>query len=346
MHTPHRHEPLLTPRPTRVGKALSLAFFLLAAFAFQGCKSEPTRNAPQNANSPSPTPSPQAAITFDGERAFEHARKQVEFGPRPAGSAELASAREYITGQLKSYGLNVTTDEWNATTPVGQRKMVNITAELPGESNEVIIISSHYDTKLYKNSRFVGANDGGSSTGAVMELARVLSERKQKPRYTYWFVLFDGEEAFCKEWDDCQNKGGPDNTYGSRRYVAQLIDKGQLQRVRSMILLDMIGYQELVIPRETFSSSWLVDILWNTARELGYGRQFVDSAEQIDDDHIAFLQAGIDAIDIIQLSSYPYWHRPEDTLDKISPQSLKIVGETVLNGLPRIEARLQNKPRS
>jgi glutaminyl-peptide cyclotransferase len=342
MHTPHNHEMLLTPRRARMRKALLLALFMLAALSLHGCKTEPAGNvASRNANTQQPTPTPPAAIAFDGDRAFEHVRKQVEFGPRPAGSAELASTREYLIAQLKSYGLNVTTDEWNATTPVGQRKMVNVTAELPGESNDVIIISSHYDTKLFKEFRFVGANDSGSSTGVVMELARVLGERKIKTHYTYWFVLFDGEEAFCRDWDDCKNPDGPDNTYGSRRYVAQLTARNELQRVRAMVLLDMVGYKELMIPRELLSTAQLVDIVWQTARQLGYGRQFVDSSEEIDDDHIAFLKAGVKAVDIIQLSSYPYWHEAGDTLDKISPQSLKIVGDVMLNSLPGIEARLQ-----
>jgi len=151
----------------------AFALLLLASLiGAAGCKqqSAPQQNANQQAAA-TPTPSP---VAFDAARAFEHVRKQVEIGPRPAGSEELARTREYLMGELKSYGLTATTDEWTATTPIGPRKMVNLTAELAGESSDFIIISSHYDTKYYKNMRFVGANDSASSTGALLELARAL----------------------------------------------------------------------------------------------------------------------------------------------------------------------------
>src|SRR5213079_2631741 len=122
---------------------------------------------------------------FDGQRAFEHVRKQVEFGPRPPGSPELEKTRGYIIDQLKANGLKVTTDEFHPVTPAGERKMVNVTAELAGESSDVIIVSSHYDTKLIKDFKFVGANDGGSSTGELLELARVMAANKTKPKFTY-----------------------------------------------------------------------------------------------------------------------------------------------------------------
>ena len=336
---------------------LSLLFMTLP-LAFLACPGN-NRQSRNSNNAPTASPPPvvsnqssSESVTFDGERAFEQVRKQVEFGPRPAGSAELAKTRDYIINELKSYGLSVTTDEWMATTPVGERRMVNVTAEIPGESADVIMLTSHYDTKLFKEFRFVGANDAGSSTGALLEIARVLAANRSKPRYTYWLTFFDGEEAFCKDWDDCHNpnpadpsKPLPDNTYGSRRFVSQLIDKKEVKRVRAMILLDMIGYKSLEIPREGFSAAWLSGIIWQAARDAGYGAQFVNSSEDVEDDHTPFLQAGIDSVDLIQLNGYPYWHTAQDTLDKISPQSLKAVGETIVSSLPRIEERLANKPK-
>ena len=326
---------------------------LLLSICPAGCTNNPANNSnqPPAANTaPTPTLTPQAqsqaqSTTFDGGRAYEHVRRQVEIGPRPAGSAELARTREYIMGELKSYGLNVTTDEWTATTPVGARKMVNVTAELAGESPDLILITSHYDTKYFKNMRFVGANDAGSSTGAVMELARVIAANTPKPRFTYRFVFFDGEEAFCGGWEQCKNPDGPDNTYGSRRYVSQLQSKNETQRVRAMILLDMIGATNLEVGRDTqMSTPWLVDAIWQTARELGHNAQFVDRPEDVGgDDHEPFLRAGIDSVDIIQLSTYDYWHTEEDTLDKISPQSLKVIGDVVLASLPRIEQKLLSR---
>jgi glutaminyl-peptide cyclotransferase len=340
-------KPSLNAHLSTSSRFLALTFVLIIPFLLLGCPS--STNKPEGLSSP--PPAAPAKSDFEGDRAFEHVRKQVEFGPRPAGSAELAKTRTYISDQLKSYGLNVTTDEFNATTPIGERKMANVTAELPGESNDVVIISSHYDTKYFKEFKFVGANDGGASTGALLEIARVMAANKQKHQLTYWFVFFDGEEAFCLDWDDCHNPNPadpktplPDHTYGSRRYVAKLIEKGELKRVRVVILLDMMGYKSLKLGRDDMSTVWLQDIVWQTGKQLGYGGQFIDAREGVgDDDHSAFLHAGIDALDIIQLSSYPYWHTKEDTLDKVSGKSLKIVGDVVIASLPKIEERLANK---
>ena len=340
---------------TRLLKERSRLFTILSALvlllSLLGCPSNSNKTnsvdtPPTNSSAPA-----KSGSDFDGDRAFEHVKKQVEFGPRPAGSAELEKTRGYIIDQLKSYGLNVTADEFHPTTPLGQKKMVNVIAMLPGESSDVIILSSHYDTKYFKEFKFVGANDAGSSTGALIEIARVLAAQKTKPKFTYWFVFFDGEEAFCEDWDECKNPhpGDPneqvaDNTYGSRHLLAQLIDKGQLKSVRALILLDMVGYKELNLGRANLSSRWMVDIVWQTAREIGYGKQFVDSLEGVtDDDHAPFLRSGVDALDIIQLGTYPYWHTRDDTLDKISAKSLKAVGDTVIVSLPKIEERILNR---
>lgn len=332
----------------RARRVRLVALCVLAALFSFGCRNDSNggnQAGTQNTAPPVASPTPQT-VAFDGARAFEHVRKQVEFGPRPAGSSELAQTREYIISELKSYGLSVTTDEWRATTPVGQRQMVNVTAELPGASPDVIIISSHYDTKLFKQFRFVGANDAGSSTGTLLEIARVLAATGQKPRLTYRFVFFDGEEAFCAEWEECHNPDGPDNTYGSRRYVAQLKEKNEVARVRAMILLDMMGYKDLRLGQDDMSSHELVDIVWQTARSLGHDNVFVDEPEGVGgDDHEPFLKANIKSLDIIQLSTYPYWHTAADTLDKISPQSLKIVGDVVISSLPRIEERFSGGTR-
>ncbi|HUE84012.1 MAG TPA: M28 family peptidase [Pyrinomonadaceae bacterium] len=270
-----------------------------------------------------------------------HARKQVEFGPRPPGSPELARTRDYIVNELRSYGLQVTTDEFTAKTPKGDKRMVNITAEVPGESSDVIILSSHYETKFYEDMIFVGANDPAASAGTLLELGRVLASSNEKPKYTYWLVFFDGEEALCEGWDDCGTPEEPDNTYGSRHYVSELRKRNELNRIGAMILLDLIGYKNLELRRDTMSTKWLVDTIWQTGRELGYGDIFLNESEDVGgDDHLPFLRAGIDAVDIIQLISYPYWHRADDTLDKISPRSMKIVGDVVLSSLPKIEQRL------
>lgn len=292
------------------------------------------------------------AVGFNGERAMDHVKKQVEIGPRIPGSPELAKTRDYIVTFLKGSGLTVKTDEFTAVTPIGEKKMVNVTGEIPGESNDVIIIASHYDSKYFKDMHFVGANDPGSSVGTLLEMARVLGANQQKPKLTYWLVFFDGEEAFCRDWEQCKNPNPidpsnplPDNTYGSRHYVAKLREHNELGRVRSLILLDIMGYKELKLGRDTMSTKWLQDIVWRTARDLGYGKYFVDIPEGVGgDDHEPFLRAGVDSVDLIQLNGYPYWHKADDTLDKVSAQSMKIVGEVVLTSLPKIAERWAKTP--
>jgi len=272
---------------------------------------------------------------------MQHARKQVEIGPRPPDTPALEKTRNYIIQELKSYGLRVFSDEFTAKTPFGEKRMVNIVGDIPGETKDYILLASHYDTKLYDDMLFVGANDPAASVGTLLEIGRVLASAQEKPKLSYRLVFFDGEEAFCEGWDECSKADAPDNTYGSRHYVSQLRERGELKRTRALILLDMMGYKKLELGRDTSSTRWLQDIIWQTGRELGHAKIFVDREEGVGgDDHEPFLAAGIDAVDLIQLSGYPYWHKPEDDIDKISPDSMKIVGETVLASLPGIVAHL------
>lgn len=329
---------------------LAIALCLLTlSLVLTGC---PKNEAPPNARiatsersvEPNPAVVP-GAVAFNGERAMAHVKKQVEIGPRIPGSPELAKTRDYIMSAVKSFGVSVKTDEFNAATPLGERKMVNLTAEIPGESKDVIMIASHYDSKYYKDMRFVGANDPGTSVGTLLELARVLGASPQKPRMTYWLVFFDGEEAFCEEWDECSKPDAPDNTYGSRHCVSKLRENNELRHVRALILLDLMGSKDLELGRDTMSTRWLQDIVWQTARALGYGKYFVERPEGVGgDDHEPFLRAGIDSLDLIQLAGYPYWHKANDTLDKVSAQSMKVVGDVVLASLPKIAERLAVHP--
>ncbi len=273
---------------------------------------------------------------------MQHVRQQLNFGPRPVGSEPLEKTRQYIIRELKSFGLSVFTDEFSATTPRGPKKMVNIIAEIPGESNHVILISSHYDTKLFDDMVFVGANDPATSVATLLEIGRVLGSATEKSKATLRLVFFDGEEAFCEGWEECENPDGPDNTYGSRRYVAQLQQRNEVTNIGAMILLDMMGYKNLEVGRDSMSTRWLQDIIWKTGRELGHKKIFLDREEGVGgDDHEPFVKVGIPSVDVIQLSSYPYWHRADDTIDKVSAESMKIVGETVLASLPKIAERLK-----
>lgn len=320
-------------------KPLALAAGLLLATTFVSSAPCARAQSGRGGKSPIYAAPPGAATPFEGQRAYEHVKKLVEFGPHPSGSKALELARKYI---LQQTGGRL--EEWTADTPAGKLKMANIVVELKGQTDDTIIIAGHYDTKRFKEFSFVGANDGGSSAGALIEIARILRASSATRHFSYRLVFFDGEEAVCREWDECGKPGAPDNTYGSRYHVGLLKTRNHLKGVRALILLDMVGYDKLELGRDDMSTPWLVDILWQTARALGYSKQFVERVEDVGgDDHAPFLRAGVPSVDLIQLSTYPHWHTPEDTLDKISPHSLKAVGDVVLASLPRLEEKLKGE---
>jgi hypothetical protein len=280
--------------------------------------------------------SPQNAIEIDANRAFEHVKKLVELGPRPSGSPAIKKAQKYLSEELGSYGLKVTEDGFIGQTPRGPIPMKNLIAELPGSRSDIVIIAGHYDTKLLNG--FVGANDGGSSAAAVLEIARVLAPTR--PEATLWFVFFDGEEAVV-EWS------GTDNTYGSRHIVEKLDLDRTLRRVKAVILVDMIGDKNLDLMKDGASTRWLVDFIWNKAREMGHGRHFLGNEAGYSDDHVPFLERGIPAIDLIDFNYGPgnsYWHSTHDTLDKISGESIKVICDVVVRSLPDVIKHALERP--
>jgi glutaminyl-peptide cyclotransferase len=194
-----------------------------------------------------------------------------------------------------------------------------------------IVIAGHYDTKLFKEIEFVGANDGGSSAAVLLELGRVLKSRGTQPGLPIELLFLDGEEAVIA-WQ------GDDHTYGSRYYVEAAKAAGTLKDIRALILVDMIGDRDLRIKRESNSTRWLTEIVWQAAKALKRP-EFVDEATPIEDDHLPFLRAGVPAVDLIDLE-YPAWHTQEDTLDKISAASMKTVADVVLKALPEIDKKL------
>jgi hypothetical protein len=278
-----------------------------------------------------------AAPAFDSARAWTHLERLIEIGPRPAGSTGIRQTRAYITRQMADLGLTVQEQPFTSETPRGPIEFVNLVVRLDGQRPEKILLTGHYDTKPFDDLTFVGANDGGSSTAFLIELARVLKDRPRE--FTWELVWFDGEEAFCLGWYECGKPGAPDNTYGSRHYVEAARAAGGLDSIGAMILVDMIGERGARFLRESDSTTWLKDVIWGTAAELGHGGSFPNGETPITDDHYPFLQAGVDAVDIIDIDYQP-WHTAGDTIDKLSARSLEIVGEVLLAALPKIEARL------
>ncbi len=276
---------------------------------------------------------------YDGARAMEHARRIVALGPRPLGSEALERTRQYIESELRKLGLQPERDTFEADTPIGPVSMANIIARVPAADGatggRVIVLAGHYDTKRYEGVRFVGANDGASSTAVLLEAARALVAAP--PPVPVWLVFFDGEEAVVR-W------AGEDNTYGSRHLAERWRKEGTLGRVGALVLFDMIGDADLQILRESGSTPWLTDLIWQAARGIGHGEHFSDQYQSILDDHLPFVDLGVPAVDLIDFSYGPgnrYWHSPFDTIDKLSADSFTAVGQSVLAALPAIAERIR-----
>ena len=270
---------------------------------------------------------------FDGKRAFAHVAKQVGFGPRPSGSAAIGRLQEYIQSELTSYGCKADVDSFSADTPVGRLPMKNIVAKIPGDKPGIIMLATHYDTALLPN--FVGADDGGSSTGVMLELARLLCAKHGANEV--WITFFDGEEAM-KHWSDT------DSRYGSRQMAAKLAMNGELPKIKAFVLADIVGTRTPHFKRESDSTKWLVDLVWGVAKNLGYGNIFLDESMEVADDHDPFLKRKVPAADVIDLQNYPggdvyYWHTPEDTLDKVSAKSLAITGHVFLESVKQLQSK-------
>jgi glutaminyl-peptide cyclotransferase len=321
------------------GNILPIALcFALTSFCLMGCKSKGAEasTAPFMSSVATPPsqvadepPSPDKTGGFDGKRAFAHVAKQVSFGPRPSGSPAIAQVQDYLLSELKSYGCTVETDAFSSDTPIGRLPMKNILVKIPGEKPGIILLGTHYDTLLKEN--FVGADDAGSSTALMLELARLLCA--QHGKYAVWIAFFDGEEAM-KQWSDT------DSRYGSRQMAARLSTSGDVKKIRAFLLADIVGGRKASFPRESSSNPALVDLVWNTAAKLGYSSLFVHETAAAEDDHDSFMKRGVPAVDVIgDFVNNGYWHTPQDALDKISPKTLAIVGHVFLESIKQLQAK-------
>jgi glutaminyl-peptide cyclotransferase len=275
--------------------------------------------------------SPPDAGGFSGGRAFEDLKRIVALGPRPAGSAALARTRQEIKQQLKLASLTAEEDNFTASTPVGPVPMTNLIVRIPGDRKGGVVVAGHYETKRFDDFKFVGANDGGSSTAFLLELARVLATRKNKLSYT--LVFLDGEEAFV-------DFSSTDGLYGSRHLVQKWAGSGELSRIQAAIIVDMVGDTDLDIHREYNSTPWLMDRVFAAAHRLSYDRYFKSDPRSYIDDHVPFVNAGVAAVDLLDFNygrGNRFWHSAEDTIDKCSPISLTIVGRVVIATLEDLE---------
>jgi glutaminyl-peptide cyclotransferase len=278
------------------------------------------------------------AAEFSGTQALEFTRATVAFGPRPSGSPAIRRLQAYILAQLKLSHCEVIQDDFTASTPLRQTPMKNIIARFPGAatgsaSAPAIVFTGHYDTKSMPGRNFVGANDGGSSTGLLLEMARALQGKAHAS--DVYLVWLDGEEAVA-QWTDT------DSLYGSRHLAARWGEEGMLDRIKLLINVDMIGDKNLGILREQESSQNLRLLVWDKAKELGFSRHFLEESTSIADDHLPFLKRGVNALDLIDFDYGPgnsYWHTEKDTMDKLSADSLSVVGKVLLRVLEAMDGR-------
>ena len=269
-----------------------------------------------------------SAANFSGASAYEYTRHAVAFGPRPPGSTANRQLQDYIRAELKTRGCLLSEDAFVAKTPKGEFPMRNILCKFKGTSGRAIVITGHFDTKLFPGRRFVGANDGGSSTGLLLELARALQGETRKD--DVYVVFLDGEEATREEWE------GEDNLYGSRHLAEVWRKDGTLRQIKALINVDMIGDKNLNVNQEMESTAWLRQLVFNAASDLGYRANFSGQQVHEDDDHKPFLNLGVPALDVIDVD-YDAWHKDTDTMDQVSAKSLDIVGTVVLESIHRLE---------
>jgi hypothetical protein len=274
---------------------------------------------------------------FDGARAYDYTSKIVAIGPRQPNTDGIHREQDFIRAELTKSGCTFDEDDFNSSTPIGSVPMKNIIAKIPGKTNDLILLLTHYDTK--KQDDFVGAVDGGSSTGLMLEMARLLCSRKDQP-LGVWIAFLDGEEAFV-EWND------DDSVYGSRELAARMALSGDLKRVKAVILADMVGPKDLKIRRDSDSTGWLTDLVWSKAAAFGYQDYFLNSSRPIEDDHQPFMKRHIAAVDIIDCCTedYPFWHTSGDTMDKVSARSLGMVGHVILATVDDLQNRTAERQK-
>jgi Zn-dependent M28 family amino/carboxypeptidase len=271
---------------------------------------------------------------FNGASALEYARQFVAIGPRWPTSPGHLKAEAFLRAHFRRDQLEE--DVFTANTPIGPVPMRNFIVRFPGKKNGVIVLATHYETNYWlRNINFVGANDGGATTGLLMAIADQL-RGKTLDGYSVWLVFDDGEESILPTWTDS------DSLYGTRHLAAKWAGDGTLGRIKAFILADMIGDKDLDIQRESQSTEWLVGLVRQAVKKYGYERYFFKQSMEVSDDHVPFVRRGVPSIDIIDLNYGPnnsYHHTAKDTMDKISAHSLTIDGDVFMETIRLIGQR-------
>jgi Zn-dependent M28 family amino/carboxypeptidase len=280
-----------------------------------------------------PKPDTPPALKISGQRAYQNLKDFVALGPRFLGSSGHAKAEQFILSHLD--GAQIEQDKFNAQTAAGPFAMNNIVAKFPGKKNGVIVLAGHYDTNYpLRNTSFIGANDGGSNVGLMLEIASQL--RTHPPEgYSIWLVFTDGEEATV-EWTDA------DSVYGSKHLAKKWSEDGTAAKIKAFLLLDMIGDKDLDLDQDANSTPWLLDVVYRASQRVGQQSHFFVRNTSIQDDHLPFRAVGIPVADLIDLNygfDNLYHHTTQDTPDKCSAASLQIVGDVVMETIRALNTR-------
>jgi Zn-dependent M28 family amino/carboxypeptidase len=276
---------------------------------------------------------------IDPERAWQYTKEIVAIGPRWDGSKGQEKLGAYLHSRFQNDV--VEEDAFVADTPAGKIPMRNIIVKFEGSKDGIILLGSHIDTNYsLRKTKYVGANDGASSTALLMAIADQLRGKKLEG-YSVWLAFLDGEEAI-KEWTD------KDSTYGSRHLAAKWQQDGTIRKIKAFLLADMIGDNDLNILRDGNSTPWLEDLVLQAAQRLGHQSHFFDTTSPgVGDDHEPFAAAGVPVADLIDFDygyNNAFWHTTEDTLDKLSPRSLQITGDVILETIRLLNANADHLP--
>jgi len=300
-----------------------------ASTASAAAPETPVPAAPRDTSTSDSGPLPQ----IDSKRTFQYIKEVIAFGARPMGSENHKKLENYITGHLK--GDQVEDDAFTADTVEGKFPVRNIVAKYPGSKDGIIVMLGHYDTNYpLRNTGFVGANDGGSSTAILLEFANQLRGKK-RDGYSVWLVWTDGEEA-VRQWSPT------DSLYGTRHLAETWEKDGTLKKIKALFVMDMIGDADLNIDRDTNSTPWLLDLVYQAAERNGVQSHFYARTGALEDDHLPFVKRGVPCMDVLDLDygyNNVFHHTPQDTIDKLSPRSLEIVGNTILEAIRLLDRR-------
>ncbi len=272
---------------------------------------------------------------------MQYVKEIVALGPRPIGSANHKKVEDYLASRLK--GDQVEDDVFTADTPEGKFPVHNIIAKFPGTKDGIIVVASHYDTNYpLRKTPFIAANDGGSSSALLLELANQL-RGKTRDGYSVWLVWDDAEEAIKP---DTEMPFAQDSLYGITHLAEKWEADGTIKKIKAFLLADMIGDADLNIDRDLNSTRWLEDTVYEAATRVGYQSHFYGRTNQVSDDHLPFVKRGVPSADLIDFEygyNNVFWHTPQDTVDKLSSKSLEITGTVILETI-RILDRMDPLP--